>query len=146
MEHNVETRVLIGLDTFAALAALIGFVMLVTGWPYRWPLDYLEPTPFSDYTVPGLILGIVVGGSAIVATWAMLRSPSAGAVASMVAGLIMMGWIVGEYALVPAVRVTLDEPVSWEQPLMFAIGLAMVALAVRVVPGGWKSLARFHIA
>ena len=144
MGHRIERRVLISLDALAALAAIGGGLMLVTGWPYQFPLSYLDPTPFTDYTVPGSILMILVGGSALVATWAMVRNPAAGSLASLLAGLIMVGWIVGEYILVPAVRVTLNEPSSWQQPLYFVIGLAMVVLAVRLVPGGWKSIT--HIA
>lgn len=135
------------LDVVAGLSALVGMVMLLTDWPYQFPIENLKPTPFSDYTVPGLILGIIVGGSALVAAWETLRSASAGALASFVAGLIMMGWIIGEYILVPAVRVGLNEPASWLQPLMFVIGLAMLVLGIRVAPGGWRSLPRIaHLA
>lgn len=134
MEHKIARRLLIALDALAALAAIGGGVMVVTGWPYQFPLNYLEPTPFTDYTVPGLILGIFVGGSALVATWEMFRNPAAGALVSFVASLIMMGWIIGEYIVIPAVRMTLNEPSSWQQTLYILIGLAMAALAVRVAP------------
>ncbi len=77
---------------------------------YKFPLSYRDPTPFADYTVPGLILMILVGGSALVATWAMVENPAAGSLAYLLAGVIMVGWIVGEFILVPAVRVDLPEP------------------------------------
>ena len=96
-EHGGSRRALIVLDVVAGVASLIGATMALTGWPYRAPESWLAGTPFSDYTVPGLILGVVVGGSALVAAWATIRSAAAGAVASLIAGGAMMGWLVGEW-------------------------------------------------
>jgi len=135
-------RALIALDTFAALSAGWGGVLVITGWPYRFPLSYLAPTPFTDYTVPGLILGLVVGGSAALAAWATLRSPTAGSATSAFAGLVMIGWIIGEYLLVPAIRWTPGEPTTWLQPFYLAVGVGMVALALRIAPDAWPSRPR----
>lgn len=108
-------------DLFAGLAAVAGGVGLVGGG-IRFPSDWLSGTPFSGYTAPGLILGIVVGGSALVAAAiSLLANREAGAMASAIAGAVMIGWIVGEVALIGYV--------SWMQPAFFGYGLAMVALA-----------------
>lgn len=108
-------------DLFAGLAAVAGGVGLVGGG-IRFPSDWLSGTPFSGYTAPGLILGGVVGGSALVAAaMTLLASRMAGALASAIAGAVMIGWIVGEVALIGYV--------SWMQPAFFAYGLVMVALA-----------------
>jgi hypothetical protein len=146
-EHGGSRWALAALDGFAGLAALVGTTMALTGWPYRAPLTWLDGTPFSDYTVPGLILG-VVALSAVVAAGLSLRSPAAGAAASVVAGGLMMGWIVGEWLLVPAVRFDFADvqaslrQMTWQQPFYFLVGLAMVLLAARVAPGGWRPPSR----
>jgi hypothetical protein len=85
---------LLAVDAFAAVTAVGGGLALVTGLEGdRFPADWLRGTPFSSYVVPGLILAGVVGGSAAVAAAATLRSPRAGGRISMLAGMIMIGWI-----------------------------------------------------
>jgi hypothetical protein len=140
MEHKGSRRALIILDGFAVVATLIGMCMLVFGWGYRFPMSWLQGTPFADYTVPGLILGLVVGGSALVAMVATIKSASVGAIASMIAGVIMMGWIVGEYMLIPEIRFFSNLATNWQQGLYFLVGLVMVVLALRVIPGGWHGM------
>jgi len=103
-------------------------------------MSWLQGTPFADYTVPGLILGLVVGGSALVAMVATIKSDSLGAIASMIAGVIMMGWIVGEYLLIPEIRFFANLATNWQQGLYFLVGLVMVVLALRVIPGGWHGM------
>lgn len=112
---------LLGVDLFAGIAAVGGGIGLVGGG-IQFPSDWLSGTPFGSYTGPGLILGIVVGGSALVAAAiTLLSSRLAGAMASAIAGAVMIGWIVGEVGLIGYV--------SWLQPAFFGYGLAMVALA-----------------
>ncbi len=145
--HNLQgaapsgsRRTLIVLDSFAGVSALIGMVMLLTGWGYQFPTSWLEDTPFTDYTVPALILGIVVSGSALLALWATHKSASVGALASLAAGVIMIGWTIGEYILLPIARFSFTDPTTWQQGLMFLVGLAMAILALRVMPGHWRGL------
>lgn len=137
---SASQRALIVLDCFASVAALIGMCILVFGWGYRFPSSWLEGTPFADYIVPGLILGLVVGGSALVAMVATIKSARIGAIASMIAGVIMMGWVVGEYLLIPQVRFFSDLAGNWQQGLMFLVGLVMAVLALRVMPDSWRGL------
>ena len=115
-------------DSFVAATAIGDGIILVTGMEStRYPLDLLKGTAFSSYVIPGLVLALVVGGSAIVAAIAMLRSPYASAVASAAAGAVLMGWIAGEVLVLtrPSAR-------SWVEALYFAIGLAMAWLGLVV--------------
>ncbi len=144
MEHKDSRRALIILDGFVVVVTLIGMCILVFGWGYRFPMSWLQGTPFADYTVPGLILGLVVGGSALVAMVAMIKSAGIGAIASMIAGVIMMGWIVGEYMLIPEIRLFSNLATNWQQGLYFLVGLVMAVLALRVIPGGWRGM--LHVA
>jgi hypothetical protein len=89
-------RALVALDSFVAITAVAGGIALVTGMERkRFTLELLDQTPFRSYTVPGLLLGVVVGGASLVATVATLRSRRAGPLPSAVAGATLVGWIGG---------------------------------------------------
>ncbi|MCC6168648.1 MAG: hypothetical protein IT329_15610 [Caldilineaceae bacterium] len=116
---------LVGIDAFVALTAIGGGVALAAGLEAdRFPLDWLQGTPFSSYLIPGLILAGVVGGSAAVATVVTLRAPRAGGLASIVAGMALLGQITGELVL-------LNQPAwSTAEVFYFALGVIMVALGL----------------
>lgn len=108
-------------DVFAGGMAVAGAVGLVGGG-IQFPLEWLRGTPFTDYTWPGLILGVVVGGSALVAAAiTFLARPQAGALATGAASAVLLGWILGEYVLVGSV--------SWMQPTTLVYSLVMLGLA-----------------
>jgi hypothetical protein len=113
-------------DLFAAVTAIAGGFALATGHD-TFPAIWLSGTPFTSYMIPGLILAVVVGGSAAVALVAILRSADAGARASTVAGAVMMGWIVGETLI-------LNQPTrpSGSEVVYFAVGLAMAGLGLAI--------------
>jgi len=74
----------------------IGVMKSIMPFPEVW----LEGTPFHSYFLPGLILCVVVGGSHLVAAFiVLLRSPLA-KIASLSAGLILTGWMIGELKLI----------------------------------------------
>jgi hypothetical protein len=120
---------LAGLDAFAAVAAIGGGSALLAGLEAdRFPRAWLSGSPFGDYAVPALILLSVVGGSSLLAAAATLRSPSLGARLSIVAGMVMVGWIVGEIVLLTGDA----EVVSPTEVLFLTVGLAMAGL-------GWRA-------
>ena len=117
-------------DAFVALAAIGGGLALALGMESgRFPLDWLAGTPFPDYVAPGLLLAIVVGGAAAVATAMTVRDARTGAVASVVAGAILVGWIAGEILLLTGD----GEVVSPTEAFFLVVGLAVVGLGVAVV-------------
>jgi hypothetical protein len=125
---------LVAIDGFAAVSAIGGGLALVTGLEgARFPVAWLHGTPFSSYTVPGLILAVVVGGSAAVAAVATLRNSMAGALASVFAGVIMLGWIVGEILI-------LNQPTrpTWIEVIFLAVGVIMVLLGLAL----WRAQRR----
>jgi hypothetical protein len=114
----------IALAGFVAVTGIVGGVAVATGVD-EFPPEWLEGTPFPDYTVPGVLLAVAVGGSAAVALIALLlRSPWAPAL-TVVAGAILMGWIVGEVLI-------LNQPVepTWIEIAFFGIGMAMSVLGI----------------
>ncbi len=111
------------IDAFVALTAVGGGLAMVTKLD-RLPPEWLEGTPFRSYLIPGLLLAVVVGGSATLATAVTALSNNTGAAASAVAGAIMMGWIAVEFRMLPKS--------SWLEGFYFGAGLLMVILAVIV--------------
>ncbi|HKS68932.1 MAG TPA: hypothetical protein VJQ45_00830 [Ktedonobacterales bacterium] len=117
------------MDLFAAVSAFAGAIGLVVGY-MNIPLDVLRTTPFADFTVPALLLGIVVGGSALTAAVIAVFGPRSiallepwrfDALATAAAGCIMVGWMTIEIAMIGLG--------SWLQPAYFVVGLVMIGLA-----------------
>ena len=79
------------------------------------PTVLLRHTPFDSYVIPGLFLGVVIGGSALVGAIALLTHAKRSLLISAGAGVIMGGWIAGETILV--------EGFSWRQGLYLLTGL-----------------------
>lgn len=100
MKRNGARIALFAADAFVGLTAVGGGIALATGLEGdRFPPEYLDGTSFSNYVLPGLILAGMVGGSATIAAIAKLRSKESGGLISVLAGAIMMDWIVGELLL-----------------------------------------------
>lgn len=120
-------HIAIGILTgFIALTAIGGGIALLVGVEdQRFPLAWLEGTPFTDYTIPALLLAIVVGGSALVACVAVVTGHSLGTPAAVLAGVIMMGYIIVEYLILKQVP---PGPTTTEY-LYFGLGLVIAALA-----------------
>jgi len=106
---------------FAGMNAVGGGAgLLVNG--LGMPKAQLADTPFDGFLVPGVLLGVVVGGSmlvAAIATWR--RSRRAGAM-TIGAGAIMLGWIAVEATMIHDGR-----------PLQVAVAL----LALLTLGLGW---------
>jgi hypothetical protein len=117
--------VLVAVDGFVASTAIAGGVALVVGAErLRFPPGLLADTPFRNYVIPGLILASVVGGSAAAATAAMLCRPRIGWWASVLAGGVLMGWILGEIVILP------PSERSWIEVYYFILGLTMACLGL----------------
>jgi hypothetical protein len=107
-------KTLIGISAFNALSALGGGISLVTG-TLPVPKALLRHTPFDSYVIPGLFLGIIIGGSALAGTVALLTHARRSRFISAAAGVTMVGWIAGETILV--------RGFSWLQGLYLLTGL-----------------------
>ena len=135
MKHTLD-RVAIGVpEAFIALSAIGGGILMLLTGRYRYgvlieagergqfPLEWLHNTPFGDYTIPALILTIGVGGSSLLAVVTVFTGREVGVLASLLAGLLITGHIVGEVGL-------LRQGVSWIEGLYFGLGLLISALAI----------------
>jgi deazaflavin-dependent oxidoreductase (nitroreductase family) len=126
---NSRTRTaLVALELLVAVTAVGGGIALITGLENaRFPFSWLSGTPFADYTGPGLVLAAVVGGSATAATTALVRQSTLAVTWALVAGMVLVGWIVGEIVLIRAD----NELVSPMEAFYLVVGLVTIALALR---------------
>lgn len=109
-----------GLLAFGALNAFGGGYYGLAG-ARGVPTEWLAGTPFSDYTVPSLILFVIVGGSFLVATVAVFGRARIARASALSAGAIVLVWI--------AVQVAMIGYVSWMQPATLIGGLLILLLA-----------------
>jgi hypothetical protein len=136
-ERNLRIALIV-VDLFAAVSAIVGAVGLFVGY-MNIPPSGLRGTPFVDFTIPALLLGVVVGGSALLAATIALLLPRGlvsprlveslgfeplgiGPLTSAIAGCIMVGWM--------AVEIAMLGLVMWAQAAYFVVGLLMIGLAI----------------
>jgi len=126
---------LIVLGAFSALSAVAGMGLLTIGGGAGLPDSYLGP--FESFVVPGLILGVVVGGTQLWSTVALIRRSSLAPLATAIAGFGMQIWIAIEVAMVHDVIVL--------HVLYFVTGtlqLILLLVLLGVVPGLVRSTNR----
>jgi len=98
-EKGRGVRIALGILTaFISLTAVGGGVAMLAGAD-EFPLEWLRGTPFDDYTIPALVLAIVVGGSALAALVSVIADTGMSSLFTMVAGLVMVGYIIVEVLL-----------------------------------------------
>jgi hypothetical protein len=88
------------------------------------PTIWLQNTPFKNYFIPSLILFLVVGGSALLAAFAVFRHHRNARLAALISGLIVLVWI--------AVQVAMIGYVSWMQPVTAIAGFFVLLLTWRL--------------
>jgi hypothetical protein len=129
VSNRIVVRTLTVLAVFGALSALVGAVLAIAANGAGVPLEYLANSPFSSYFVPGLILGVVVGGSQLAAAIALLAKRRSALPLSAVAGFGMLIWIFVELAII--------RQYSWLQAAYFILGgleLILVLALLGIVP------------
>jgi hypothetical protein len=84
------------------------------------PVEWLKGSPFPNYFIPGLILFVAVGGSALFAAIAVFRRHRIARKAAFVCGTIILLWL--------AVQVAIIGYVSWMQPATAAAAVIILFL------------------
>lgn len=121
MKYTIVRIALVVLEAFIAITAIVSGVLGLAGGLYI-PLEWLRGTPFSDYTIPMLILIIVVGGSSLIAAATLFIHREWSVMLSVEAGIMMAGFEV--------VQVAIMQRFSWLQVFYFVAGMAVLALAL----------------
>jgi hypothetical protein len=133
--NHVVVWTLTALVAFGALSAVVGAVLAITANGAGVPLEYLKNSPFSSFFIPGLILGVVVGGTQLAAAIALLARRGIALLLSTVAGFGMLIWIFIELAMM--------QQFSWLQGAYFTLGgleLVLVLALLGIVPALVKPL------
>ncbi len=127
IQHKVIRIVLLVLETFIWTSALAGGIAVLQGTVFGFvlPLAWLVGTPFSDYTIPGLALVIVVGGSALLAAATVFIEREWAVLVSVLAGLLMAGFEVVEI-------VSIDSKVGNDLPTFLGLQLVYLVLGLAI--------------
>jgi hypothetical protein len=135
-ERHIGLRLtLSALDAVLAIGAIAGALFVVPGLPR----DFLLRGPFTDYTVPALALGILVGGSALVAAVMVLARPAVGALIAILSGVAIIVFELVEIAVVGLTAIAQPtEPAAWLQIFYLALGALIIALGA----GLWRRTQR----
>jgi hypothetical protein len=106
------------------LSAVGGGIGLMGDW-IGMPHAALDGTPFSSFTIPALILIVIVGGSQLGAAWLVWARHRLAPLASLAAGAILLGWIAVEAVMVDSEG---GRPL---QIVVFAFAALIIGLAWR---------------
>jgi hypothetical protein len=139
VSNHIFVRILTVLAVFGALSALVGAVLAIAANGAGVPLVYLKNSPFTSYFIPGLILGVVVGGTQLAAAIALLAKRDVALLLSALAGFGMLIWIFVELALM--------QQFSWPQAAYFILGgleLVLVLALLGIVPALVDPLRESH--
>jgi hypothetical protein len=127
--NRLVVRLLVALTGFGALSSLGGAILAVAANGGGVPIEHLANSPFSSYVVPGLILGVVVGGTQLAAAIALFARHGIALVLSALAGFGMLIWIFAELAII--------RQYSWLQAAYFGLGtveLIIVLALLGIIP------------
>jgi hypothetical protein len=132
LSSKVLSTVLVVLLIFGAFSAFGGAVLAIIFNGAGVPLEHLAGTPFRSFLVPGLVLGVIVGGTHLVAMIGLLTQRRWALLMTTVAGFGMLIWIFIELAIVGY---------SWLQSVYFGLGaleLILVFALLGIAPA-WAS-------
>jgi hypothetical protein len=145
---------LIALEVFLAATAIFGAIWVVPSQPTA----LLAGSPFADYTIPSVALGVGVGGGALAAASLLLVRRRIGVLLSLAVGAAIIIFELVETAVVgldvwlhtvglgPSVAMErfgnlegipapLGVPLPlWLQPFYVVVGLLIIALALGLGP------------
>ena len=128
--NRIVSGVLIALLLFGAVTSFGGAVLAIAFDGAGVPKEWLANSPFTSYLMPGLILGVIVGGTQLVAAIALLARRHWALLMAAIAGFGMMTWIFVELAII--------LQYSFLQTLYFGLGgleLILVLVLLELVPG-----------
>ncbi len=114
-------------DALALIHGFVGFWAVAGGIGLlggAMSQKYLDGSNFSSFTIPALALGVLVGGSSLLAAVRMWRHEDKALMTSLFASLVLAGWFVVQLAEVGLI--------SWMQPFFIAVMVVQAALAVRL--------------
>jgi len=123
--RNVLHIILIVLTIFLSLTAVLGGAALVANF-YTPPVEMLAGSMFKDFTIPGLSLALIVGGSALFAAILLFRKNKFDILFSATAGIIIMFFEFVEMLVIGSPA----GPARFMQIMYFGLGTAIVVASM----------------
>jgi len=123
--RNVLHIILIVLTIFLSLSAVLGGAALVANF-YTPPVEMLAGSMFKDFTIPGLSLALIVGGSALFAAILLFRKNKFDILFSATAGIIIMFFEFVEMLVIGSPA----GPARFMQIMYFGLGTAIVVASM----------------
>lgn len=117
--------ILIVLTVFLAVTAVLGGLVLLANF-YAPPVEMLQGSMFKDFTIPGLALAFVVGGSAIFAAILLFRKSKFNNLFAATAGIIIMFFEFVEMMIIGSPA----GPARFMQIFYFGLGTSIVIAAM----------------
>jgi hypothetical protein len=119
---------LLVVQSFVALTAIAGGTAMVAGsldgdlgWVVIPAPEHLQGSPFGSYAIPGVLLGVVLGGLHLLAFLMLLRRHRSAPFLTAVAGFAALIWIFVQMMFIPF---------SVLQAVYFLAGLAELGLVL----------------
>jgi hypothetical protein len=141
MKHKGMRIALVVIEAFIGLGAIGGGIALLIGAFAQWlPVAWLQGTPFSDYTIPGLVLTFVIGGGMLLAAATLFSQHDWAVLLQASMGLILIGWEIVEVAIIDRYEQAVVPSTVVQQVLFSGLGLAIFGLAAYL----WMTEYRGH--
>ena len=119
--------ILIILTIFQAISTVLGGIALLANI-ISMPVELLRGSPFKDYTIPGLSLSLLAGGSALFAAILLFRKSKFSILFSTTAGVVMMF-----FEFVEVLVIGSPAGAAWTlQIIYFGTGTAIVVAAMGI--------------
>ena len=96
--HINARRVALGIELSLGALAVAGGINLIRDG-YGMPTSWLERGPFTDYTIPGVVLLAGIGGGMLAAALASMVRPRFAPEAALAGGLAVLGFLSVEAAV-----------------------------------------------
>ena len=93
---------LFSVAAFNALSAIGGGIGMIVADGLSMPKSLLADTPFTTFTIPGLILLVVVGGTQLASAVLLVKRRASALLWSAVAGFGILIWTISEIGLIHA--------------------------------------------
>ncbi len=132
MKHKKIRITLVVIEALIGLTATGGGIAILTKAFHfdQWlPVAWMQGTPFSDYTIPGLLLLIVIGGGMLPAAVTVFIQHEWALLLSAAMGLVVVGFEIFEAAIINRFEQAVVPSTVVQQVLMAGLGLVIFGLA-----------------
>jgi hypothetical protein len=141
MKHKGIRIALAVIEALIGLGAIGGGLAILTGAFDQWfSVAWLAGTPFSDYTIPGLVLLLVVGGGMLLGAATQFIQREWAVLLSAALGLILLSWEIVEVAIIDRYTQAAIPSTVVQQVLFTVLGLVIFGLAASL----WMTEYRGH--